>query len=620
MKLPVLIAGLAAASTASAVAATAGWRVLDGITGAFCLHNALLPGNKLMCFERPHTHPYPWINPNTNGTTVVIISIDPDAGSISYALDANKYNAFCAGHSQAADGGLYIVGGDKQMSTTTHDASVDDPFTAVADSGTFLWDGIDRIRLYTPSENGGVGKWDESVKMTTSRWYPTVLTMGDGDIFIASGSVRNLVFEDLSNTNNPTYEFYPPRYQPAIHSQVLDWAFPHNLYPVALQLPGGKIFMMVSNRTVLIDPSVDPGTTEANTVEIAPVTLPGLDHAPWIYPHMPTFFMMPMKESENYTAVVVVCGGNKLSSFMASADCLSLEPEKAGAVWQRVPDMPNARLMPCATLMPDGTILMTNGMGWGQAGGNGGQAQYAAAPVFPSDLYDPVTKKWSTVGTTTVARSYHNGAILLSDGSVITTGSEMANYLDFWGTPTAIGPLNAFANVTSGAARKECFPANETGVCTDPYEMRIEQFTPSYLTSGKPRPVLAPLAKGTKFTYGSTIAIQLDPKGAPVTRITFVRYTTTTHSTNTDQRFIEPNLLFVNSTHAFVKIPPNGNIAPPGNWHIYGLSKDGVPSISQTALFGAGAVVTTQVPKSAGSRLATMEIFALVFAFSLIYL
>ncbi|KAI9346264.1 hypothetical protein BDR26DRAFT_128390 [Obelidium mucronatum] len=432
-------------------AASPGWRVMDGITGSFCLHNALLPGNKLLCIERPHTHPYPWINPNTMGATSVLISIDSNAGSINYTLNPHTYNAFCAGHSQAADGSIFVVGGDKQSSTTTHDASKqEDP--SATDIKSFLFNGIDRIRKYSLAPNEPIGTWDESVQMTTARWYPTVLTMGDGDLFIASGSLKNLVFEDFSNTNNPTYEFYPSRFDRAIFSSVLEWAFPHNLYPV--------------------------GKKELNTVEIAPATLPGLDHAPWIYPHMPTFFMMPMKESTNYTAIVVVCGGNKLSTFMAAADCLSIKPDVPGAVWERVPDMPNARLMPVATLLPDGTVLMTNGMGWGVAGGNGGEAQYAAAPVFATDLFDPVSNKWSTVGTSTVARSYHNGAVLLADGSVITTGNEMANYLDFWGTPTSVGPLSGFANVTDGA-KQDCFPTNPNRACTSPYEMRIEQFTPS---------------------------------------------------------------------------------------------------------------------------------------------
>ncbi|KAJ3125464.1 hypothetical protein HK100_010783 [Physocladia obscura] len=307
-----------------------------------------------------------------------------------------------------------------------------------------------------------------------------------------------------------------------------------------------------------------------------------------------------MYEKTGYLAEVMICGGNKNSIFYALADCLSLQPEVSGAVWTRQPDMPNARLMPEATLLPDGTVLFTNGMGWGQAGGNAGETNYAANPVFPTDLYNPVTNNWTTVGQSTIIRSYHNGAILLADGSVITTGSEMGNYLDFWGTyfPQNL-PEAAFFN-TTGVAKSNCFPDNRNINCTYPYTMAIEQFTPSYLVSGQ-RPVLVSLPEGTKFTYNSTIGLQFDSTGAPVTRITFLRYTTTTHSTNTYQRFIEPILLFVNSTYAVVRIPPTGHIAPPGNWHIFGISASGIPSISVTALFGTGDATSVPIPGKSSS-------------------
>ncbi|KAI9346266.1 hypothetical protein BDR26DRAFT_916681 [Obelidium mucronatum] len=540
-----------------------------------------------MCIERPHTHPYPWLNPNTKGITVSVISIDANAGSIDFHTKSPvKYNAFCGGHSQAADGGIYVVGGDRQISTTTHDASKQED-VSLANNATFLFNGIDRIRKFSPA----TGVWDESVQMTTARWYPTVLTQGDGTLFIAGGDIKNIVFDDLSNTINPTYEFYPSKYQPAITSALLNWAFPHNLYPICFQLPSGKIFMLVSNRTVLIDPKIDPKNTEANTVEIA--SLPVMDHAPWIYPHTPASFLLPMKESTGYTAIVVICGGSKNSTSYASSDCLSLQPEVPGATWTVLPNMPHARLMPDSAILPDGTILLTNGMGWGQAGGNAGDANYAAAPVFVADLYDPVTNKWSSAGTTTVARSYHSGAILLADGSVITTGSEMANYLDFWGTPTAVGPDRDFAAIKS-SAKPDCYPTVEK-VCTNPYEYRIEQYSPAYLFKG-PRPVISASASTPKYTYGSYVAVPLEASGPLAARITLVRYTTTTHSTNTDQRLVEPNLVYVTSTCVIFKVPENPNIAIPGNWHMFILSAAGVPSVAQMVLIGAGPVTNVTIP------------------------
>ena len=87
--------------------------------------------------------------------------------------------------------------------------------------------------------------------------------------------------------------------------------------------------------------------------------------------------------------------------------------------------MPNARLMPDSVLLPDGKILYVNGLGWGQAGGNAGQVQYAQNPVYATDLYDPSSGQWTTLAPATNKRLYHSGALLLSSGHVMTQGSDM---------------------------------------------------------------------------------------------------------------------------------------------------------------------------------------------------
>ncbi|KAJ3349375.1 hypothetical protein HDU83_000603 [Entophlyctis luteolus] len=309
-----------------------------------------------------------------------------------------------------------------------------------------------------------------------------------------------------------------------------------------------------------------------------------------------------MKESTGYVATVMVCGGTHNSSRLASPTCISLQADVAGASWVQLSDMPHGRLMPDSAILPDGTVLMSNGIGWGQAGGNAGDCEFGAAPLFSTDLYNPATDSWTTVGQSVVARMYHSGMILMDDATVITTGSEMANYLDFWGTPTAMGPLTEFANVNN-SARPACFPTVETA-CTSPYEMRIEHYTPAYLLNNPKRPVITSLSTSTgKWTWNSTVGVSLDASGASPSRVTLLRYTTTTHSTNTDQRLLEPVVLFSNATYVVFRVPPSGNIAPPGNYHLFVLSTDGVPSVAKPVLLGAGSVTAVVVPTtSSGSN------------------
>ncbi|KAI8607689.1 hypothetical protein BC830DRAFT_1175072, partial [Chytriomyces sp. MP71] len=97
-----------------------------------------------------------------------------------------------------------------------------------------------------------------------------------------------------------------------------------------------------------------------------------------------------------------------------------------------------------------------------------------------------------------------------------------------------------------------------------------------------------------KWTYGSTVGLTVS--GVPATSISLIRYTTTTHSTNTDQRLLIPTILFANATYVVFKVPPNGNVAPPGNWHVFAMSKDGVPSVAQRVLMGPGDMTAVTVP------------------------
>jgi hypothetical protein len=246
-----------------------------------------------------------------------------------------------------------------------------------------------------------------------------------------------------------------------------------------------------------------------------------------------------------------------------------------------------------------------NGAGWGLAGGTGGEANMAGDPIFRASLYDPKApagKRWSVQAAATVPRLYHSGAILTPDGYVITTGSEMSNIGD----------------VSGPNANPNCFPRGRER-CTDPYEYRLERYTPYYLTNGKERPVIVTCP--TELTFNSSFYLEI-PKGTKVTNVTFIRYATTTHSTNTDQRFVELDILGANETHLGVRAPINGALAPPGNWMLF-ILRDGTPSVAKVVHLHSGPQKDVDLSyfnlKSSSSRLSyPMLIAMLTIAYLLI--
>src|SRR5262249_55530634 len=79
-----------------------------------------------------------------------------------------NFNPFCAGQSFLGDGRLFVAGGYKSG----------DPFRASA---------ADQVR--TVRADAAQAFWDSSyVKMNNVRWYPTVVTLANGNALIIGGS------------------------------------------------------------------------------------------------------------------------------------------------------------------------------------------------------------------------------------------------------------------------------------------------------------------------------------------------------------------------------------------------------------------------------------------------
>lgn len=105
--------------------------------------------------------------------------------------------------------------------------------------------------------------------------YPTVTTLYDGSRIIIGGVTGNL---DLNKPegNNPTYEYYPSKQgQWPRKLELLVWCFPFCLYPATIQIPTGEVFVMASNKTIILDP-----ITEEIRFQILDVIAP--DHMPWV--------------------------------------------------------------------------------------------------------------------------------------------------------------------------------------------------------------------------------------------------------------------------------------------------------------------------------------------------
>jgi DNA-binding CsgD family transcriptional regulator len=89
--------------------------------------------------------------------------------------------------------------------------------------------------------------------------------------------------------------------------------------------------------------------------------------------------------------------------------------------WHETSSMSFARAWHTATLLSDGTVLVTGG-----SGGDAGSGERYATLLASAEIYDPRTATWTTVAPMADARRWHT-ATLLKSGAVLLAGGSRAN-------------------------------------------------------------------------------------------------------------------------------------------------------------------------------------------------
>lgn len=110
--------------------------------------------------------------------------------------------------------------------------------------------------------------------------------------------------------------------------------------------------------------------------------------------------------------VLVTGGYHQTLGYLASSEIY----DPATGSWTRVGDMQVARNAHSATLLQDGRVLVAGGV-------------LNDAPVASVEIYDPTTRTWSAAASMAFARTWHS-ASLLADGRVLVMGGWGGNHGD----------------------------------------------------------------------------------------------------------------------------------------------------------------------------------------------
>ncbi|KZS88395.1 hypothetical protein SISNIDRAFT_552644 [Sistotremastrum niveocremeum HHB9708] len=468
-------------------------------------------------------------------------------------------NSFCAGGTFLSNGTFINVGGNPVVEDHTNSADFGD------------LNGLQGIRILQSCTQSGspsdcvLYENADNIHLDSSRWYNTVTRIPDGSAMIVGGAHAGGWINNAS-TNNPTYEFYPPKGDgKSIQMSFLANTLHANLFPIVFTLADGRIFLAANQDAIIYD----IGSKSEQTLPKIP------NNVRITYPMAGTGVLLPLDPAKDYQSEVLICGGSTISDTMAGYDISSKTPAskqcsrllltddgiKAG--WS-VEEMPDARLMPDAVLLPTGDVFIVNGAGSGISGyGNVANqigASNAGNPVFTPVLYSPgapTGSRFSSHGmpTSNIARLYHSVATLLPDGHVLVAGSN---------------------------------PNLDRSTVEYQTEYRVEHFSPPYMTMSRPSLTGTPsrLDYGQSFTVQLTLPAQADTK---TLKVSLMDFGFVTHAVHANARLVYLELtISADQKTLTIKAPPNANIYPPGPGWIF-IVIDDVPSTGQQVLIGSGA-------------------------------
>jgi hypothetical protein len=286
---------------------------------------------------------------------------------------------FCCGHAFLPGGRLVAAGGTLRY----------DPFRGIRDSLAF---------------DPGTRRWSRLKAMHHPRWYPALITLGDGRIAAVSGRGEGGELVDVAEVFEPGegWKRLPARGQLPF-------------YPHLTLLADGRVFYSGGHMGAAA--GAKPGIWNLHTGDVTPV--PGLP-MPKMRNQSASVLLPPAQDQR----VMIVGGGGAGmhdhehdmktpqvgTKSVAIADLSAPSPRYKAAKPLR-----HARMHQNLVLLPDRTVMVTGGAAVEEHGVNA---------ALEAELFDPATGKWSRLAKAHVPRLYHSVALLVPDGRVITAGSN----------------------------------------------------------------------------------------------------------------------------------------------------------------------------------------------------
>ena len=486
----------------------------------------------------------------------------------------NDADMFCADLVQLADGRILIAGGTDFYAQPR----LPDDLPVVGGWGVPELEGLRNSRLFDPA----TGKFTKTAPMKYGRWYPSLVTLPSGDVFVASG-VTKLVKNTQGGQVRRTETF---------NLKTLTWTENYTgmasenslpLYPRLHLMPNGKIFYNGVGQMNGFGPTGwaidEPLWLLAQFFNLETKQWEMIGPSAFGVRGGAFSTLLPLKPP--YDTGTLLIGGGTLGSTPSTALALPIVErvtvDKAGNVTnERAANLNTARWFGTSVLLPDGKVAVFSGANLDEVLLPG-----LMSAVREAELYDPAADTWTPIGSGARDRTYHNSAILLPDGRVLVGGHS---------------PIPAFNHLHMD------LPAPLANNNKDP---SFEIYSPPYLFRGE-RPQITYSPAGIDYKQGFTVDL-----GAadPVESVSLIRLPAQTHTMASDMRSVELVFSQLGDTLT-VTSPPDGITAPPGPYYLFVNKKSAkgpIPSVAAITTVGQGFNAAKASQPMGGTNASTVK-------------
>ena len=478
---------------------------------------------------------------------------------------------------------VFLYNGD--VLTTGGTDYYNEPNVPGANVGVSELEGTRTSRVYDLLTNS----WYRVGDMNYGRWYPSLVTLPSGNLFVASGVTKLLkpMYPDRpadSGTNvkeTETFDILTGKWTwngdngalaagagPAFASS--SYSLP--LYPRLHLLPDGKVYYDAGGQTFNPDgqsydeaawnfPALyDPAARAWTTIH----QLPGVGTA------TPGFrgsgFSVALPLAPPYTAASFLSGGGVTGvtpgSYIATdtSEVSTVDTSGGQDAWSNSPtgSLNNRRWYSTAIVLPDESVMAFSGADKDEVVAPGTGTPITQAERFTPGANGYSDGSWAPMASAHDGRTYHNTAILLPSGQVLVGGHSPINFL---------------------YSREETVP----GLSNNFRDFTFEIYNPPYMYAARPDVTYVSsqvLTPGMVFTLTSHSAAAIQGSG----KVLLVRNPAITHLVDGDQRTVELQVLSRSGDSLQVRVPSNPAVLPPGPYFLFADVKSGSSLIPSTGI------------------------------------